>query len=42
MVIRIKAIFSRVIAENQSAFVTECLITDNTLIALETFRTMKK
>lgn len=42
LVIRLKEILPRVVTENQSEFVPGRLITDNTLIALEIFHTMKK
>lgn len=42
LVLRLKAILPGVVTENQSAFVPGRLITDNALIALELFHTMKK
>ncbi|XP_021714646.1 uncharacterized protein LOC110682599 [Chenopodium quinoa] len=39
---RLKPLLQRMVTENQSAFVPKRLITDNALIALELFHTMKK
>ena len=33
---RLKRLFTKIISENQSAFMFECLITDNVLVAFET------
>ncbi|XP_010666711.1 uncharacterized protein LOC104883845 [Beta vulgaris subsp. vulgaris] len=42
LVIRLKNILLVIVTENQSAFVPERMITDNSLIALELFHTMKQ
>lgn len=42
LVMRLKNILHLVVIENQSAFVSGELITDNAIIALELFHTMKK
>ena len=42
LVMRLKHILPHIVTENQRTFVSGCLITDNALIALELFHTMKK
>lgn len=41
LVIILKEFLPDIVTENQSAFVPRCLITDNALIALEIFHSMK-
>lgn len=42
LVIRPKNILPAIVSENQNAFVPDCMNTDNSLIALKIFHTMKQ